>query len=89
MDESYGRTKEFQTILEIAESLRAELGTGVDVHPGVATVEPGQANRAFRVAAVGSGGRLGRRGDDLARTGAGSRGRLGCLLGTRSRIGYP
>ena len=51
MFEEYGRTREFHMILEIAESLREEFGTGIDAHPGSTTVEAGQVNRTFRIAA--------------------------------------
>jgi hypothetical protein len=51
MFEEYGRTREYHTIMEIAESLRGEFGTGIDAHPGSATVEAGQANRTFRIVA--------------------------------------
>jgi hypothetical protein len=49
MDEAYGQTAEFQTIMEITEGLRGEFGAEIDAHPGSATIEAGQVNRAFRV----------------------------------------
>ena len=51
MYEAYEQTTEFHTIMQIAESLRGEFGAEIDAHPGSATVEAGQVNRAFRVAA--------------------------------------
>jgi hypothetical protein len=51
MLEEFGQTCEFQTIVEIAESLREEFGTDIDAHPGSATVEAGQVNRTFRIVA--------------------------------------
>jgi hypothetical protein len=51
MFEADENTNEFQTTIEIAESLRAGFGTDIDAHPGGVTVEAGQVNSTLNIAA--------------------------------------
>jgi hypothetical protein len=53
MDAGHGILKEIRTTEEIARSLREEFGVGIDAHPGSASNEAGQINRAFRVVSEG------------------------------------
>jgi hypothetical protein len=55
----------FQTVLALAEALRAEFGADIDAHPGGTGSEAGSVNRAFRAAArVVVGGQI-TSGDDV------------------------